>query len=121
MTTSDGGVVTLDVAGLGAIRATTATATAAPAVGARGTIALRPEKVRIGVTANAGRDDNRVSGTVADLLYMGDVTVYKVSTPGGLRVEALLANSQSGRAKFFEVDDAVEMSWPIDAGHYIEG
>ena len=27
--------------------------------------------------------------TVADLLYMGDVTVYKVATPGGARVEAL--------------------------------
>ena len=59
-------------------------------------------------------------GTVADLLYMGDVTVYRVETPGGTRIEALLANSQSGRAKFFEVGDAVEMSWPIDAGHFIE-
>jgi spermidine/putrescine transport system ATP-binding protein len=50
---------------------------------------------------------------------MGDVTVYRVETPGGTRIEALLANSQSGRAKFFEVGDAVEMSWPIDAGHFI--
>ena len=118
VTASEGGVVTVDVAGLGAVRAAAA---AAPAIGAQGTIALRPEKVRIGVDANAARDDNRVSGKVADLLYMGDVTVYKVTTPGGLRVEALLANSQSGRAKFFEVDDAVEMSWPVDAGHFIAG
>ena len=58
-------------------------------------------------------------GTVADLLYMGDVTVYKVETEGGARVEALLANSQSGRTKFFEVGDAVEMSWAVDAGHFI--
>ena len=50
---------------------------------------------------------------------MGDVTVYKVATQGGARLEALLANSQSGRAKFFEVGDAVEMSWAVDAGHYI--
>ena len=42
------------------------------------------------------------------------------ATDGGARVEALLANSQSGRTKFFEVGDAVEMSWAIDAGHYIE-
>jgi spermidine/putrescine transport system ATP-binding protein len=56
---------------------------------------------------------------VADLLYMGDVTVYRVQTPDGSRIEALLANSQSGRAKFFEVGDAVEMSWPVDAGHFI--
>jgi spermidine/putrescine transport system ATP-binding protein len=42
-----------------------------------------------------------------------------VSTQGGAKVEALLANSQSGRAKFFEVGDAVEMSWPVAAGHFI--
>ena len=49
----------------------------------------------------------------------GDVTVYKVETPGGARVEALLANSQSGDARFFEVGDAVEMTWAPDAGHFI--
>jgi spermidine/putrescine transport system ATP-binding protein len=37
-----------------------------------------------------------------------------------MRVEALLANSQSGSARFFEVGDAVELTWAIDAGHYIE-
>ncbi|HWC46534.1 MAG TPA: TOBE domain-containing protein, partial [Casimicrobiaceae bacterium] len=62
---------------------------------------------------------NHFRGTVRDLLYMGDVTVYRVETPGGAIVEALLANSQSGRAKFFEVGDAVEMSWPVGAGHFI--
>jgi hypothetical protein len=46
---------------------------------------------------------------------MGDVTVYRVETPGGTRIEALLANSQSGRAKFFEVRDAVRC-WSVDAG-----
>ena len=68
----------------------------------------------------ADTPDNHYRGTVADLLYMGDVTVYRVATPGGMRVEALLANSQSGRAKFFEAGDAVEMSWSVDAGHFIE-
>ena len=28
---------------------------------------------------------------------MGDVTVYKVDTPGGHKIEALLANSAAGR------------------------
>jgi spermidine/putrescine transport system ATP-binding protein len=51
---------------------------------------------------------------------MGDVTVYRVEMPGGSRIEALLANSQGGRAKFFEVGDPVEMSWPVNAGHFIE-
>jgi spermidine/putrescine transport system ATP-binding protein len=51
---------------------------------------------------------------------MGDVTVYRVDTPGARQMEALLANSASGRTRFFEVGDAVELSWPIAAGHFIE-
>ena len=111
------GVVTLDVAGLGPVRAA---ARSAIAPGATGTVALRPEKVRISVAAPQDIPGNHCRGTVADLLYMGDVTMYRVQTPGGCRIEALLANSQSGRAKFFEVGDAVEMNWPVDAGHFIE-
>ena len=110
------GLVTLDVRGVGAVSAATRTS---PATGAPGTVALRPEKIRISTVAPSDGADNRVRGTVADLLYMGDVTVYKVETEGGARVEALLANSQSGRTKFFEVGDAVEMSWAVDAGHFI--
>jgi len=110
-----GDVATLDVTGVGPVRTTTAAAAAS----ARGTVALRPEKIRIGATAPEGTPDNHVRGRVADLLYMGDVTVYRVETAGGARLEALLANSQSGRAKFFEVGDAVELSWAVDAGHYI--
>jgi spermidine/putrescine transport system ATP-binding protein len=112
-----GRVITVDVGGLGPVRVA-AESTISP--GRAGTVALRPEKIRIQATAPADTPDNHYRGTVADLLYMGDVTVYKVATPGGTRVEALLANSQSGRAKLFDVGDAVEVTWPIDAGHFIE-
>ena len=112
-----GGGVTLDVGGLGPVRVMARTGIAP---GATGTIALRPEKIRIAAEAPSGTPDNHYRGSVADLLYMGDVTVYRVETQGGARVEALLANSQSGRAKFFEVGDAVEVSWAVDAGHFIE-
>ena len=111
------GVVTVDVPGLGAVRAA---ARSSIATGASGTVALRPEKIRIAASAPSDSPDNHFRGTVHDLLYMGDVTVYRVTTPGSAIVEALLANSQSGRAKFFEVGDAVEMSWPVAAGHFIE-
>jgi len=135
VTANEGGIVTVDVKGLGSVRV----ATRSPiATGATGTVALRPEKIRIAPSApldnnrHAGgfaaslppkgaqlAPDNHFRGKVADLLYMGDVTVYRVETPGGTRIEALLANSQSGRAKFFEVGDAVETSWHVDAGHFI--
>ena len=113
---SKAGLVTLEVAGLGPVRVA---ADANIAAGSAGSVALRPEKTRIETSATEGTPDNHYRGKVAELLYMGDVTVYKVATPGGMRVEALLANSQSGRAKFFEVGDAVEVSWPVDAGHFI--
>jgi spermidine/putrescine transport system ATP-binding protein len=109
-------VVTVEVAGLGPVRAGVAPDVANTV---KGTVAVRPEKIRIAASAPEGTPDNHFRGNVEDLLYMGDVTVYRVSTPGGAKVEALLANSQSGRAKFFEVGDAVEMSWPVGAGHFI--
>ncbi|MEP7181345.1 MAG: ABC transporter ATP-binding protein [Betaproteobacteria bacterium] len=111
------GIVALNVAGLGPVRVA---AVSALAPGRPGTVALRPEKIRIEAEAPADTPDNHCRGTVADLLYMGDVTVYRVDTPGGGKIEALLANSTAGRAKFFEVGDAVELSWPVAAGHFIE-
>jgi spermidine/putrescine transport system ATP-binding protein len=121
---TDGGVAIVDVEGLGGVQV--ATQASIPG-GARGTVALRPEKIRIATSAPAENPAspladphaNHYRGTVHDLLYMGDVTVYRVGTPGGAIVEALLANSQTGRAKFFEVGDAVEVSWPVAAGHFI--
>jgi spermidine/putrescine transport system ATP-binding protein len=111
-----GDVVTVEVAGLGPVRV--GVPAESPAA-SEGTVAVRPEKIRIAASAPESTPDNHFRGSVEDLLYMGDVTVYRVSTPGGATVEALLANSQSGRAKFFEVGDAVEMSWPVGAGHFI--
>jgi spermidine/putrescine transport system ATP-binding protein len=134
----DGDVATLEVPGVGPVRAI-APATA----GAQGTVALRPEKIHISAPGDAtaapdgpsrgrgapwgeaaegrpgGTTPNHVTGKVADLLYMGDVTVYKVETPGGARIEALLANSRSGNARLLEAGDTVEMRWAVDAGHFI--
>jgi len=110
------GVVTVRVDGLGPVRVA---ASSTLATGGPGTVALRPEKTRIEAAAPVETPDNHYRGTVSDLLYMGDVTVYIVDTPGGQKIEALLANSASGRAKFFEVGDPVEVSWPVAAGHFI--
>jgi spermidine/putrescine transport system ATP-binding protein len=110
------GSVELDVPGLGRVRAA---APAAPAAGAEGSLALRPEKIQLAAPGAIASVDNRFHGTVHDFLYMGDVTVYRVVTGEGATVEALLANSQSGRTQFFEVGDAVEMGWRADAAHFV--
>jgi spermidine/putrescine transport system ATP-binding protein len=81
---------------------------------------LRPEKIRIEPTATDAVSENRFQGTITDFLYLGDVTVYRVSTPGGKKLEALRANSESGRTEFFETGNTVTMSWPADAGHFLD-
>jgi spermidine/putrescine transport system ATP-binding protein len=110
------GTVTIDVGGLGPVRVASGDR---PPAGQTASIALRPEKIRIAAAATQDTAANHFLGSVTDLLYLGDVTVYKVSTESGAKLEALLANSAAGRTKFFEVGDAVAVNWPIDAGHFI--
>jgi len=106
----------VDVSGLGEVAAPPGAGVAA---GARGTLALRPEQVRI-VAADAAQElKNHFSGKVHDFLYIGDVTTYVVELPNGMRVEALLANSAPGRAHFFEVGQPVKVAWRHDAGSFL--
>ena len=117
ITDTGAGAITIAVPDLGPV---TVTSTTGLARGAQGAVALRPEKVRLHAPGNAAADANRFQGIVTGSLYQGDVTVYRVRSTQGHELEALLANSASGLAKFFQVGDAVAMSWPADAGHFIE-
>ena len=105
----------LSVAGLGDIQAPAAEAARA---GQQGAFAIRPEQVRISAPGEAALP-NHFPGRVHDFLYIGDVTTYIVDLENGTRVEALLANSAPGRARFFEVGDAVEIAWRDDAGAFL--
>ncbi|MBK9115487.1 MAG: ABC transporter ATP-binding protein [Betaproteobacteria bacterium] len=118
VTGSADGVVTVDVPDLGPVRVS---AQGAQATRPEGAVAVRPEKVRLHAPGSAPARDNHFTGAVTGFLYQGDVTVYMVRSERGHTLEALLANSGSGLAKFFEVGDAVELSWPADAGHFIDG
>lgn len=112
----DGDMMQFEVAGLGMVKADLP---GEARIGRKGTLTLRPEKIRIGTEIGGAPDENHFKGYVKELLYMGDVTVYIVQTSGGATLEALLANSAAGRAKFFEVGDAVDVAWPFDAGHFL--
>ena len=117
VTQIDGSQMVLEVAGMGAVKAKTAPDVA---IGNRGTIALRPEKTRVSAEIVRGiPDENHFKGTIKELLYMGGVTVYIVETDGGVRIETMLANSAIGRPRFFEVGDAVDVAWRVDAGHFV--
>ena len=89
--------------------------------GERGALALRPELVRVAASIESLDLRNRFSGRVKELLYLGDVTLYKVELEGGFLVEALLANAAPGRARLFKVGDAVAVAWRHDAGVFLHG
>ena len=112
----DGTTMHLDVAGLGQV---TAALPPDAVIGRKGTLALRPEKILISAAVSGHSAENHFKGYVKELLYLGDVTVYIVQTEGGAAIEALLANSAAGRAKFFEVGDAVDVAWSFEAGHFL--
>jgi len=110
------GHLRLAVAGLGEI---IAPPLAGAVPGGKGVFAIRPEQVRIGVHGELDELKNHFSGVVHNLLYRGDVSVYKAALANGAMVEALLPNSAPGRAELFEAGDAVKVGWRHDAGMFL--
>ena len=89
-------------------------------VGQKGVFVIRPEQVTIRAAGASSDEANQFDGKVHDFLYIGDVTTYLVDLANGARVEALLANSAAGRARFFEVGDPVRVSWKAEAGAFLD-
>jgi spermidine/putrescine transport system ATP-binding protein len=106
----------LHIAGLGEVQAPPATNAI---VGHSGNLALRPEQLRILDPEESTDAVNCCHGHVRELLYHGDVTLYTVALPNGLQLKALKPNSAPGRARFFEVGDAVTIAWRHDAGSFL--
>jgi spermidine/putrescine transport system ATP-binding protein len=90
------------------------------AVGTKGAFVIRPEQVKIRAVSEPTDDPNQFEGSVNDFLYVGDVTTYIVDLSDGTRLEALLANSSPGRARFFDVGDRVRLSWRGEAGAFLD-
>jgi spermidine/putrescine transport system ATP-binding protein len=106
----------LDAPGLGPIETTDPRPIRA---GERGALALRPELIRVFGHKESADLKNRFEGRVKELLYIGDVTLYKIELANGFVVEALMANAAPGRAKFHEVGDPVAVCWRHDAGVFL--
>ena len=106
----------LSAPGLGPIEATDARPIRA---GERGAFALRPELIRVFGKREAADLKNRFEGRVKELLYVGDVTLYKIELANGFVLEALMANAAPGRAKVHEVGDPVAVCWRHDAGVFL--
>jgi spermidine/putrescine transport system ATP-binding protein len=98
---------------------------AAPALmqaksGTHGTLAIRPEHLRISPHAERAELKNHFAGMIGEYLYLGDVTVYKVRLDNGLLIEALTTNAGPGRARFHEIGNRVSVEWRHDAGVFLQ-
>ncbi len=126
----DGDYALIDLHGLGKVPALlpknlAASLTVGPTfvVGESCALTLRPEKIRIAdaLSPRTPREDEvYFQGSVHDMLYLGDVTIYIVELDNGIRLETLLANSAAGRAKFFEIGDQVQVAWRHNAGYLVK-
>ncbi|HEY6025110.1 MAG TPA: ABC transporter ATP-binding protein [Pseudolabrys sp.] len=78
-------------------------------------LALRPEKISMGAQRPAA-ELNAVAGTVFEIGYRGDMSVYKVRLADRSLMKVALPNLSARGAARFAVDDLVWLSWPPDAG-----
>jgi putrescine transport system ATP-binding protein len=79
-------------------------------------IALRPEKIRISLQPPNGVTDNTIAGTVSDIGYLGDISLYKVRLDSGQMMKASAANLTRLLERPIGWDARVWLSWPPDAG-----
>jgi len=72
--------------------------------------AVRPEKIFMSTAAPAGSADNLVRGTVQDIAYLGDLSIYLVKLPTGKVVRVTQPNT-SRHAEAIGWDQQVYLSW----------
>jgi len=73
-------------------------------------VAVRPEKVRI-TTVSPDSCDNCLQGSVEEIAYLGDVSVFHVRTGGGALLEAQLSNRARGAAPPLTWGESAWLSW----------
>jgi putrescine transport system ATP-binding protein len=76
-------------------------------------VAVRPEKVRI-TLEEPPPGDNRLSGRVEEIAYLGDVSIYHVRVPGGALIEAQLTNRARNVQAEITWGDEAWISWKAD-------
>jgi putrescine transport system ATP-binding protein len=77
--------------------------------------ALRPEKIRVSREKPEG-DANITSGMVEDVVYLGDMSIYRVTLETGKRITATKPNVERIDEDNITWDEKVFISWNDDAG-----
>jgi putrescine transport system ATP-binding protein len=85
------------------------------AAGATVWVAVRPEKIGISTTLPEGAPENGVAGTVYDIGYLGDMSIYHVRLDNGRTVRAAQANMRRIADRTIAWNDRVWLSWHASA------
>jgi putrescine transport system ATP-binding protein len=78
-------------------------------------LALRPEKIGISAERPAG-EINVLSGTVFEIGYRGDMSIYKMRLADHSLMKVALANTGARGTPSFAVGDLAWLSWSPEAG-----
>jgi putrescine transport system ATP-binding protein len=77
--------------------------------------AIRPEKINISrqppPAAAAGAAENAVRGTVREIAYMGDMSIYLVQLASGKMLRVTLPNTTRGGERPLAREESVWLSW----------
>ncbi|MDR0631240.1 MAG: polyamine ABC transporter ATP-binding protein [Holosporales bacterium] len=92
-----------------------ATHVGATPVGSNVSVAIRPEKVMMSQTPPAG-NRNCTKGIVRDIAYLGDISIYYVELPSGVRVQSSLPNLLRLSERNVTWDDEVYLFWRAENG-----
>jgi putrescine transport system ATP-binding protein len=85
------------------------------ALGETAWLALRPEKIRLGMERPADAA-NAVAGTVFETGYRGDRSVHKVRLADRSLMKVAVPNTAARGERNVATGDVVWLSWPADAG-----
>jgi putrescine transport system ATP-binding protein len=83
-------------------------------------VALRPEKLRLAVAPPAA-GENCVAGRVAEIAYLGNVSVYKVRLDNAFVMKVQVPNLTRLVERPIGANDRVWLSWTPDAGVVLTG
>ena len=108
---ADGGV---EVAGLGLVPGIAAVR--ATELGARATVAIRPEQVRVASLPKSSSEGPAFDGSVEGLAYLGNDILVQIRASGG---PLLVARLSSATAAALRPGSAVRCHWPLEAAHIL--
>ncbi len=84
-------------------------------LGSRVWVAVRPEKIRI-AREKPDTADNCASGSVDEVAYMGDLSVYRVALDTGKQVRVTMQNWVRDAESRFSWEDRVYLHWHPSSG-----